>query len=80
MIHDVVDSIKRTSDIMHTSPHEEGNNKELELELNKGLNDMKRPKFEMSSKMQKKFKTKTIQTFNAKKFDIEKSELKTKMN
>eukprot|EP00347_Sterkiella_histriomuscorum_P023522 403334319 len=78
LIHDVVDSIKRNKDILQTSPNDEGNNIELEHDLSQGLKDMRQNKMEVSNKIHKKFKNKTIQTFNAKKFDIEKAELKQK--
>lgn len=78
LLHDVVDSMKKQTETLHSSPGEECSNIELEHALNMGIKDFKSKNLEISNKISKKFKKKTIQAFNAKRFDIEKAELKSK--
>jgi len=75
LIHDVVDKIKKTSDLLSPGREYEGNQRELEDELNKGFSDGSSSKL-VNSKIKHKFSKKTVTTFRAKKFDIEKKELK----
>ncbi|CDW77125.1 UNKNOWN [Stylonychia lemnae] len=78
LIHDAVDDMKKIEQIKNQSPTmKEPSNKDLEQEINNHFKDMNKDKIQMSSKLQKKFNKRTIQTFISKKFDIEK-EIKRK--